>query len=55
MKLVIPFKLCLNKTYSKVHPYNKHFPNVLPTKNGLKQGDAFQLCSRINQTEDPEK
>ena len=33
-------KICLNETYSKVW-VGKHWSNMFPIKNGLKQGDAL--------------
>jgi hypothetical protein len=40
MKLVILIKMCLNKTYSKVH-IGKNLSDTLPIQNGLKQGDML--------------
>jgi hypothetical protein len=40
MKLVRLIKMCLNKTYSKVH-IGKHLSDDFPIQNGLKQGDAL--------------
>jgi len=37
MKLVRLIKMCLNKTYSKVHVSK----NAFPIQNGLKQGDVL--------------
>jgi hypothetical protein len=40
MKLVRLIKMWLHETYSRV-PVGKHFSDMFPTKNGLKQGDAL--------------
>ena len=40
VKLVTLIKLCLNETYSRVW-VAKHLPDLFPTKNGLKQGEAL--------------
>jgi hypothetical protein len=40
MKLVWVIKLCLNKTYSKVH-ISKHLSDALTIHNDLKEGDAL--------------
>jgi hypothetical protein len=40
MKLVRLIKICLNKTYIKVH-IGEHLSNMFPTENGVKQGDAL--------------
>jgi hypothetical protein len=40
MKLVRQITMCLNETYSEVSE-DKHFYNVFPVQNGLKQGDDF--------------
>jgi hypothetical protein len=39
-KLVRLIKMCLNKTYSKVH-VGKLLSDKFPIQNGLKQGDAL--------------
>ena len=39
-KLVRLIKMCQNETYSRVW-VGKHLSEVIPTKNGLKQGDAL--------------
>jgi hypothetical protein len=43
MKLVGPIKMCLKETYSKVHK-DKYLSCMFSIQNGLKKGDAFQLC-----------
>jgi len=40
MKLVSLIKMCLNETYSRVR-VGKHLSDMLPVRNGLKQGDAL--------------
>ena len=40
MKLVRLIKMCLNETYSRVRE-GKHFSDMFPDRNGLKQGDAL--------------
>jgi hypothetical protein len=40
MKVVRLIKMCLNKTYSKVHT-GKHLSDNFPIQNGLKQGYAL--------------
>jgi hypothetical protein len=40
MKLIRLIKMCLNETYSRVQ-VGKHLSDMLPTGNGLKQGDAL--------------
>jgi hypothetical protein len=40
MKLERLIKVCLTETYSRVR-VGKHLSDVLPFKNGLKQGDAL--------------
>ena len=40
MKLVRLIKMCLNETYSKVQ-VGKHLSDMLPIRNGLKQGDVL--------------
>ena len=40
VKLVTLIKLCLNETCSRVW-VAKHLPDIFPTKNGLKQGEAL--------------
>jgi hypothetical protein len=45
MKLLRLIKICLNETYSKFR-IGKHLSDSFPIQNGLKQGDAFQLCFR---------
>jgi hypothetical protein len=40
LKLVRRIKMCLNKTYSKVH-IGKHLLDTFPIQNCLKQGDAL--------------
>jgi hypothetical protein len=40
MKLVRLIKMCLNKTYIKVH-IGKHLSDSFPIQNDLKQGDAL--------------
>jgi hypothetical protein len=40
LKLVRLIKMCLNKTYSKVH-IGKHMSDDFPIQNGLNQGDAL--------------
>jgi hypothetical protein len=40
MKVVRFFKMCLNKTYSKVRT-GKHLSDSFPIQNGLKLGDAL--------------
>jgi hypothetical protein len=40
VKLISPIKMCLNKTYSKVH-VGKNLSNKFLTQNGLKQRDAL--------------
>jgi len=40
MKLVRLIKLCLTETYSRVRVCS-HLSDMLPIKNGLKQGDAL--------------
>ena len=46
-KLVRLIKMCLTETYSTVR-VDKNLSDMLPTRNGLKQGDAvtiaFKLC-----------
>jgi len=39
MKLIRQIEKCLNEIYSKVR-VGKHLPDMFPTTNGLKQGDA---------------
>jgi len=39
-KLLRLTKMCLNKTYSKVHT-GKNMSDAFPIQNGLKQGDAL--------------
>jgi hypothetical protein len=46
MKLVRLIKICLNETHGKVD-VGKHLSESFPIQNGLKQGDAFQLCFRV--------
>jgi hypothetical protein len=41
-KLVRLIKMCLNKTYSKIH-VGRHLSHTFPIQNGLKQGDALSL------------
>jgi len=40
LKLGGLIKVCLNKTYSKVH-IGKNLSDAFPVYNGLKQGDAL--------------
>jgi hypothetical protein len=40
VKLVRLIKICLNKTYNKVH-IGRHLSHMFPVQNGLKQGDAL--------------
>ena len=40
MNLVMPIKMCLNETYSRVWG-DKHLFDMFQTKNGLKQGDVL--------------
>ena len=40
MKLLIPIKLCLNETYSRVR-VGKHMSDMVPINIGLKQGDTL--------------
>jgi len=40
MKLVRIIKMCLNETYCRVQA-GKCLSDMVPIKNGLKQGDAF--------------
>ena len=40
MKLLMPIKLCLNETYSRVQ-VGKNLSDMFPIRNGLKQGDAL--------------
>jgi hypothetical protein len=40
VKLVRLIKMCLNETYSTVH-VSKHFSDMFPIKNGLKQRDTL--------------
>ena len=40
MKVVWLIKMCLNKTFSKVH-IGKYFSDTFPFKYGLKEGDAL--------------
>jgi len=42
MKLVRLIKMCLNKTYSKVHT-SKHLSDTFPIQTGLKHGYALPL------------
>ena len=46
MKLVRLLKMCLNETYNIVQ-VGKNLSDMFPTRNGLKHGDAFQLCFRV--------
>jgi hypothetical protein len=39
-KLARLIKICLNETYSRAL-VSKHFSDILPIKNGFKQGDAL--------------
>jgi hypothetical protein len=39
-KIVRPIKMCQNETYSRGW-VGKHFSEVVPIKNGFKQGDAL--------------
>ena len=40
MKLITQIEKCLNETYSRVR-VAKHLPDIFPTTNGWKQGDAL--------------
>jgi hypothetical protein len=40
MKLVRLIKMCVNKTYSRVW-VGKNLSDMIPCRNGLKQGDAL--------------
>ena len=40
MKLVRLIKMCLNETYSTVRR-GKNFSDMLPIRNGLKQGEGL--------------
>jgi len=40
MKLVRLIKMCLTETYSRVR-VGKNLSDMLPVRNGLKQGDAL--------------
>jgi len=40
MKLVSLIKICLNETYRRVR-VGKYLSDMLPVRNGLKQGDAL--------------
>jgi hypothetical protein len=54
MKPVRLIKMCLNETHRKVR-VGKHLSDNFPIQNGLKQGDAFQLCLRVCHQEGPRK
>ena len=43
MKLVKLIKMCLNETYIRVR-VGKYLSDMLPIKNGLKQGDFYSHC-----------
>ena len=40
MKLVRLIKMCLNETYGRIQ-VGKHLSEMFPSKNGLKEADAF--------------
>jgi hypothetical protein len=40
MKLVRLVKMCVSETYSRIR-VGKHLSDTIPSKNGLKQGDAL--------------
>jgi hypothetical protein len=46
MKPVRLIKMCLNKTYNKVHT-GEHLPDAFPIQNGLKHRDVLSLFSNI--------
>jgi len=47
-KLVRLINMCLAETFSRVR-VGKILSDMFPIKNGVKQGDAFQLCFRLGQ------
>ena len=46
LKLVRLIKMCLNKPCSGFR-VDKHLSDIFHIKNGLKQGDCFELCFRV--------
>jgi hypothetical protein len=44
--------MCLNETYSGVH-IDKNLSHKFTIENGLKQGDALQICFGICHQESP--
>jgi hypothetical protein len=43
INLVRMIKMCLNKSYSKVH-IGKHLSDKFPVQSGLKQGMLYHHC-----------
>jgi hypothetical protein len=46
LKLIRLIKMCLNETCNRVQ-VGKHLSDRFSIENGLKEGDAFQLCYRV--------